>query len=113
MGFSLGYKSNGIRPRSGPCSITVCARSALKKCEECCLVLSPPGWRPLMENQRRPRHLSGSHFARSNRCRTGTAQIIVEFSVRQNQQQLFAHRLSSFALWTIEGGGSKCFELIH
>ena len=67
-------------------------------------LVSARGWRGFsMQNQRRPGNFRSSNLTGANRGRTGAAQIIVDLSIRQYQQQFLPHRLSRLALRTIKG----------
>jgi hypothetical protein len=58
-------------------------------------------------------NLRGANLARSYRTGAHAAQIVVDFPIGQNQQQLLANRLRRPALWTIERRGPECFKLVH
>ena len=66
-----------------------------------------------VDNQRRTGSLGSANLPGTHgRCATG-AQIVIDLSVRKDQQQLLANRLGDPALWAVERRCTKRFELVH
>jgi hypothetical protein len=66
-----------------------------------------------MQDERRAGPLRCSNLARTHGRGTALAEIVVNFAVREDQQEFLIHWLGRLAFRTVERGGAKIFELFH
>src|SRR5689334_13460557 len=75
-------------------------------------------WRksaPRMTRSGRVGHqfFAGGDFALPHRGSAIGTEVIVKFSIRENQKQTFADRHRRFAFFAVEAGSGEVFKLLH